>query len=93
MYGKFNTGYSLRYFRNNFERYYLQYMEGIQQMLSFGSIFRLDSTSILATELEMVQQQKTQCSIGYSRKIKNYEVMNSVNTRGGLKTLFNYAHN
>lgn len=65
----------------------------MQEMLSLGSIFRLDSTSLIATELEMIQQQNTQCSIGYRRKIKNYEVMNSVNTRGGLKTLFNYVHN
>lgn len=61
-------------------------------MLSFGSIFRIDSSSLIATELEMVQSKETHCSIGFNRKLKNYEVMNSFDTRGGLKTLLNYAH-
>ena len=33
------------------------------------------------------------CTFGYKRKIKNYEVNNSLDTRGKLKTLFSYAHN
>lgn len=53
MYAKINTGYSMRYFRNNYERYYLQYMQGMQQLLSLGGIWRLDQNSLVGTELEI----------------------------------------
>lgn len=93
MYRKMSSGYSLRFNRTPFEKYYLQYQGGMQDSVSLGSIIRLDQNSQVAAELELIGDKfLPEANFGFKRKLKNYEVQNSFNTTGNVQTLFSYIH-
>jgi hypothetical protein len=53
----------------------------------------LDSSSSIGTELELAGPKLIpEVSIGYRRKLKSYEIQNSINTKGEIQTLFSYIH-
>jgi hypothetical protein len=92
-YRKLSTGYSMRYNRNSNEKYYLNYQTGLQDMVSLGSIVRLDQSSSFGAELELHGPKLIpEASFGYRRKLKSYEVQNAFNTQGEIQTLFSYVH-
>ena len=65
----------------------------MQDSISLGTIVKLDQSSSLASELELVGEKMIpEANFGYKRRIKNYEVQNSVNTSGNIQTLFSYFH-
>ncbi len=88
----FKTGFSLRYKKNKNQRYYFQYSE-FMKIFSLYSLFRLDPSTQIATELAFQgDDHKSTASLGYRRKVKNYEVTSSFRTNGDIKSLFTFKN-
>lgn len=88
--GKIGVGFATRYMRNMKEKYYLNWSESMQSTI-LGSIMRLDNNSSLATELEFQgENAASMFSLGYKRKVKNFEVNSAIKSNGEIKSLFSY---
>ena len=85
-----SNSFALRFKQNPDTKYFLQF-DGCSNSLKVGSLFRLNESNSLATELEFGGPMNSQATFGFRGKSKLCEVISVAKTNGEIKSTFAYT--
>lgn len=92
MQNAWTNGLAMRYALSPTQRLYFQY-SGMARSLTFGTLFKLNESTTLVTELEYGGPASSEAVLGYRTKGKSYQVDTLCRTNGDLKSVFTYTQN
>ena len=82
-------GFLMRYSPRPTDKLYLNYSE-LSQNVTFGSVYKLNENTSVATELVYGGPSISEASFGYKTRSKNFEVNSSIKTTGEIKSIFTF---